>query len=90
MQDFSIADLSTQLPRFLEVVASGESVRLCEGEREVAVVTPTLPQQDDAKPDRNWITEWRAKNEIDKYGLTDEEIEAMRDRSPGPEPLTFD
>lgn len=90
MQDFSIADLPNELPRFLELVASGEQVRLCEGENEFAVVTPATKQPESEQSFAEWVAEWREKCDIDTYGLTDEEIEAMRDRSPGPEPPSFD
>ncbi|MEQ8848277.1 hypothetical protein [Botrimarina sp.] len=91
MQDFSIADLPNELPRFLELVASGEQVRLCNGETEIAVVTPSRSVED-ATP-RGPISrmlELREKYNLAEYGFTKEEVDSWRDRSPGREPPSFE
>lgn len=87
MQEFSVA--TTALPEILAVVARGESVRLVDDGRAIAVLSP-IPQEPLPKLGEGLFAALREKYQLDKHGFTEEEIEAMRDRSPGPPPITFD
>ena len=86
MQDLSVS--TTDLPEILAAVATGDTVRLMDGVREVAVVTPPT-ETADQRTVEGLFARLRRELELDKYGMTDDEIEAMRDRSPGPPPISF-
>lgn len=92
MQEVSVTEAN--LPDLLAAVARGESVRLVQEGREVAVVTPSEVRDDDGpgKIDRSpgWMMRLRDKYLLDKCGFTKEEIDSWRDRSPGREPPAFE
>lgn len=91
MREFPIADVPTALPEILAAVAAGESVRLLEEGTVVATVQPPprpLANRlaDPAKSFGEAVAELREKYDLDKNGVTREEVESWRDRSPGREP----
>ncbi len=96
MQDLSVNDAA--MTDLMAMVAKGETVRLLDNGQQVALVSPISEPQ--TSPDEKageaidrapgWWMRLREKYELDKYGFTDEEIAAMRDRSPGPPPITFE
>jgi antitoxin (DNA-binding transcriptional repressor) of toxin-antitoxin stability system len=85
MQELSVA--TTALPEILAVVAKGETVRLTDSGHEVALVLPTERPKKAQRPFVEWIAELRDKYGWDANGLTKEEVDSWRDKSPGGEQL---
>lgn len=96
MQEFSVNDAA--LSEIMVFVAKGETVRLLDNGQQVALVSPTSePQTSRANGEEEaidrapgWWMRLREKYNIDEIGFTQEEIDSMRDRSPGPEPPVFE
>lgn len=88
MQEFSVDNAS--MTDFLAVVAEGKPFRLCQRGKVVGVVSPQNESLEERSAFMQWVMEWRDRNAIDEHGFTEEESEAMRDRSPAPKPMSFD
>jgi antitoxin (DNA-binding transcriptional repressor) of toxin-antitoxin stability system len=85
MQDLSVNDAA--MTDLMAMVAKGETVRLMESGKEVALVFPKERQRKPAPPFAEWVTELRGKYDWNANGLTKEEVDSWRDKSPGGEPL---
>jgi hypothetical protein len=85
MQDLSVNDAA--MTDLMAMVAKGETVRLIESGQEVALVFPKERLRKPQRPFVEWITELREKYDWDANGLTKEEVDSWRDKSPGGEPL---
>lgn len=85
MQDLSVNDAA--MTDLMAIVAKGETVRLIQSGKEVALVFPKERIKKTARPFVEWIEELRAKYNWSANGLTKEEVDSWRDKSPGGEPL---
>lgn len=93
MQEFSITDLPNQMPLFLSVMADGECISLRDHDGEIAIVTPTKtsptknenvrPIHPDGRTFAEAMRDFLSTREIEAVGLTTDEIDSWRDKSPG-------
>jgi antitoxin (DNA-binding transcriptional repressor) of toxin-antitoxin stability system len=67
----------------VDALKAGDSVRLVVDGRPIAVVSPLPDDQLPLKPAKQPFAEWQANLPADFEGLSKEEVDPWRDRSPG-------
>ena len=86
METATIADAKNNLPKLIYTVEQGEDIHLTRHGKPVAVLISEERYQQlftNGKQVFNAIIQWR--NQYQTVGLTDEEIDSWRDRSPARE-----
>ncbi len=88
MTTVSIAEAKNQLTRIIQEAETGESVHITRHGKPVAVLVSETEYErlrsNKPEPKSLWDTvlDWRNANNLDWLGLTDEEIDSWRDKSP--------
>jgi prevent-host-death family protein len=84
----SIAEARDHLTQVVHEVEAGVEVELTRRGRPVAVLVPVYARGGKRGRPLTFmesVDAWRASHEVDKYGLTEADLDGLRDRSPGRE-----
>jgi len=93
MTTVSIAEAKNHLTRIVQQAETGESVHITRHGKPVAVLVSAAEYERlrTGQPGSLWNTvlDWRKANAFDWPGLTDEEVDGWRDRTP-PKEFSWD